>query len=605
MTLRSRAAGYLRDARSGIRRAPVEVLATLCVAIAFSSAVEIGGDSFRAFTEVGVAAFLMLVVAWTGTMLHAMGAWDASRRWSVTVAGVVIGGLYAAFVADFEYDAETWRAVLLCAAGVFWLIALPAFGGPREGRVERMRRIDGRILLRLIGAGLYGAALFAGLALALAAVDSLFELELDGEIYGHVFGWIAFVLVPWIVLGGLADYVRPLEQTNAVAGVAQRIVAYLVPPLLAIYYMILFAYVARIFVTGEVPKNLVSPLVLAAGGLSALSLLLFDPRPGESGLARWLRITPPLFLPIAALGFWALNQRTDQYGLTEFRVIRFAALLTLTLLAFGGVMWLVRRRAFPLHAIPLALGAAAVLGAIGPWSAIALSRRSQESRLLASLAEAGIAPDDAAYVPPPDSARRVVPTDAYIGITNGAQYLVQHFGPEALPPVLRRLAHGDERRWSEYGMLLGLRPDSVPMDMRYGRMGGFMPSNQGFAIGGGTAYRVTWQGGPASDARVGSASSPIDARETIIVNMVDSMRVSFRVSDAVLYADLGPLAERVAENFIGGRGQPGALPAIPIELTDTAGAARGQLILWSFWLEPDSVARNVGTFEGLAVIRAD
>src|SRR5690606_39228449 len=219
----------------------------------------------------------------------------------------------------FEYEAERWRAFLLVAAAVAWLVAVPAFAGERAGAVQRMRRIDGRILLRLIGAQLYGIALFAGLALALRAIDVLFELRLRSEIYGHVWGWISFVLVPWVVLGGLRDYVRSLDQESAVAGVAQRIALFLVPPLLAVYSVILSAYVVRIFITQEIPKNLVSPLVLAAGGIAALGLLLFDPRPAARGVNRWLRIAPALFLPLVPLGMWALVLRTNQYGLTEFR----------------------------------------------------------------------------------------------------------------------------------------------------------------------------------------------------------------------------------------------------------------------------------------------
>lgn len=321
VTLRARAARYLRDAARGVRQAPVEVAATLTVALTFSYAIEAGSDAMQACTETAVACALIAAVAWTGTLLHAMGGWSAMRRWVVTLAGAVVFAVYALLVIDFEFEAERWRAFLLVWAAVAWLIALPAFAGARASAVERMRRVDGRILLRLIGAGLYGVALFAGLALALRAIDVLFELDLRGEIYGHVWGWISFVLVPWVVLGGLRDYVRPIEQESAVAGVAQRIALFLVPPLLAVYYVILYAYVVRIFITQEIPKNLVSPLVLAAGGLAALGLLLFDPRPAARGIGRWLRIAPALFLPLAPLGAWALLQRTGQYGLTEFRLI--------------------------------------------------------------------------------------------------------------------------------------------------------------------------------------------------------------------------------------------------------------------------------------------
>ena len=53
--LRSRAGRYLRDAAAGIRRAPVEVLATLAVAVGFSWAVEAGDAAFQDWAEVAVS----------------------------------------------------------------------------------------------------------------------------------------------------------------------------------------------------------------------------------------------------------------------------------------------------------------------------------------------------------------------------------------------------------------------------------------------------------------------------------------------------------------------------------------------------------------------
>lgn len=589
-TLPARARRYLGDAISGIRRAPVEVLATLGVAVAFSAAVELGDDTFQSFAEIAVACLLLLVVAWTGTLLEAMGAWDARRRWIFTLANGLAIAMYAIAWADFTYAAEAWRAGLLVGAAILWLIALPAFGGPAADRVERMRTLDGRILLRLIGAMLYGAALFAGLALALAAVDSLFELELEEEIYAHVWGWIFFVLVPWIVLGGLADYVRPLGEANAVAGVAQRIVAYLVPPLLAIYFLILYAYVVRIFITGEIPKNLVSPLVLAAGGLGTLGLLLFDPRPGERSLARWLRLAPPLLLPLAPLGAWALLVRVDQYGLTEFRVVRLAGLFALALLAFVATVQLVRRQRFALHVVPLAIAALLLLGAVGRWSAMALSRRSQQTRLEDGLTELGIAPTDTGYRAPPDSTPRIVPHAAYEKIRGSAEYLARHVGPEALPPVLGRAARTVDARWLDFAAQLGLQPDSMPDAERFDMHASLQP-NVGVELAGGTAYRVRWPGGTEAPGE------EID----VVLWLADSMRVTVNVGGRVLYADLRSLASGPATR------RPTAIPAgrALVPLTDSAGTARGQFVVLDLWLRPDSTGLAIGRVDALAVIAPD
>lgn len=603
-TLRARAGRYLQDAARGVRQAPVEVLATLIIALTFSYGIEAGSEAMQAWAETAVTCALIIAVAWTGTLLHAMGAWSSMRRWGVTLAGALVVAAYGLFVADFQYQAEQWRAALLVGAALAWVVAVPAMAGDRSNAVERMRRIDGRILLRVIGAGLYGIALFAGLALALRAIDVLFELSLRGEIYGHVWGWITFVLVPWVVLGGLPDYVRPLEQESAVAGVAQRIALFLVPPLLAVYYVILYAYVVRIFVTQEIPKNLVSPLVLAAGGLAALGLLLFDPRPGARGVRRSLRIAPALFLPLVPLGVWALLQRTGQYGLTEFRLIRLIALFVLALLAIGATVQLVRRRSFTLHAVPLALAVTAVLSAVGPWSVFAFSRRSQQDLLSDALARLEIPANDSTWQSAaPDSAPRVVPGALYEQVRGSAGYLARHFGAGSLPPVLERYARSDDHRWRDYASDLRLQPDATTVPGSVVRFG-TLHTSEAFPLEGGLAWRVGWS--PPYEGGAVRAMPSYEGQEGEAVRIVaeDSVHLRLNAAGRNVRADMSTLIAGLP----GGIGpRPGRDEISPdaaiVPVTGADGERQGQLVVWHIMVNTDSTGTHISRLEGLLVLR--
>ena len=617
--MRRRAGRYLADAMRGIRQAPVEVVATLWAAIAFSVALEMAGDAMRYWMELAVTCVLIVAVAWTGTLLHALGRWDATRRWVFTAAGAAVVGIYGVAVADFEYEGERWRALLLAAAAVLWLFAVPAFAGARENAVERMRRVDGRILLRMIGALLYGLALFAGLALALRAVTVLFELEPHNEIYGHVWGWIFFVLVPWIVLGGLQDYVRPAEATNQVARVAHRIALYLLPLLLTLYGLILYAYVIRIVITGEMPKNLVSPLVLAAGALGALALVVFDPRPGAGPLARWLRVAPVLFLPLAPLGAWALLVRIGQYGWTEFRVARLVVLAAFAGLAVAAAVQLVRRRPFALHVAPTALALVLLVSAIGPWSALAVARESQQELLVDALQRADVAVQDSTFtrVVEPDSAREIE-SATYEQIRGSSQYLARHFGPGVLPPVLQRMARREDSRWLDYAAELGLRPDSQ-RDHHRMALGGTLPLSMPVEVAGGTAYRIEWMAPERAPGRTvpvqppraaavrAPAGGPATGAHITSIALQDSTLLALRVGERVLHAELAPLlgSMRVLQ---GDEMRERAQDQLPLDqavlpVTDTAGVPQGELIVWHLWAETDSAGLHLRRIEGLLVVR--
>jgi hypothetical protein len=640
---------YLVDAARAFERAPVEVVLAVLLAASFSYAVDAGGAAFRTWLEVAVAGVLIGAVAWTGTLLHALGTWNVRTRWAVTVGGAAIVAVYALLVMDFELTAEAWRAAMLVSAALLWIAYAPALAGAgrrslagdssardhaiggasgiatdsldavagrdRDSATDRVRRVDGRFLLRTIGALLYCAALYAGLALALGAVNMLFELGLRGDIYAHVFGWIFIVLAPWIVIGGLPDYVTagaPLAggagRTDAgsgsvpgaapatsVAGVVHRMSAFLVPPLLALYCAILYAYVVRIGVTGEVPKNLLSPMVLASGGLGALALFLFEPRPvpragvGDAdvdgnGLARWLRAAPPLFLPLALLGVWAVGLRVGQYGWTEFRLLRILMLVVLALLAAGGTVQLVRRRRFHLHLVPLVLAAVLLAGAVGPWSVLAVSRRSQQAELATALRLADVEPDSPIAI---DTATaRTIPGDVYTRINDAARYLAGHFGPDALPPVLReRVAAGA----SVYDVA-----SSIGLQRAWPAPGEESSFNGHFADGGAvdvrgmTAHRIMVS---PQRGRASSGAVTVQQDSTVLHLLVDGRRLS---------GDLG----RYTPSLRTPPDRGGMLAAADarIELVDEAGRAAGDLLILHIGLFMENDTLRLRHLDGLLFV---
>lgn len=570
-TLTGRARRYLTDAALAFERAPVEVAVLLFLAATFSWAVETpGGQSFRTWFEVLFAGIIVFTGAWTGTVLFTARRWSAGRRWTVTLAAAVVALLTSRVLPGFEHMAEAWRGLMIAAAGGLWLLAVPAFAPIGGTATDRVRAVDGRIVLRTLGALLYAGALFAGLALALAAVDNLFELDLEGKIYAHVFGWLFVALAPWIVIGGIDDYLRPLEEGSAVAGVVHRMAAYLVPPLLALYCIILYAYAIRIGVTGEVPKNLVSPMVIAAGVLGALALFLFEPRPDRASGYRYLRFAPPLFAPLAALGVTAILMRYGQYGWTEFRLIRLLVLATLGGLTVAGTVQFARGRRYALHAVPLVMAVTLVLGAVGPWSVVATSRRDQQARLDDALREA--AGGEALPLAEP----RSVPAEQYDAIRGAAAYLIVNHGPAALPPSVRQYV---AEPWAVHEMpeRLGLRretPGGAPVPERFVHVrtatGGGVRIDDGLVV-----HRVI----AATEAdETGPRPMVPGGTEGMITGRIAGTVASLQVAGAVLTVDLADVAAAVREDPTG---RIARLPAdrITADVVDATGRVRGRALV--------------------------
>jgi hypothetical protein len=547
MSLRSTARAYLRDAITAFNRAPAEVALAVLGAALLSYALE-SHIQFETWVQMGVAILIAFMAAWTGTLLHAMGKLDDQRRWGLTIFGAVVAAIYALLVRDMQREAEGWRALMLVSGTVLLTLAAPALVRDDSHPSLRLRRINGRIILRTIGIGLYGLALFAGLALALAAIENLFELKLDRQIYGHTFGWIMLVLVPWVVVGGLESYLTPLDEVSDVARVVQRLTAFLVPPLLALYYLILVLYIVRILMTGELPKNLVSPMVLAAGLLTAVATVLFDPQPADARTGqRALRWAPALFIAIAPLGMWALVVRIDQYGWTEFRLLRVLLLALLFVTAVFATVQLVRRRPFSLRVLPLALAIPVLVAAIGPWSVLNIARRDQQGRLAAALREARVDPMQVVR----DTTPRVISRSLWERINNTASYLQSHFGEESLVAVVGE--RPAQRTWAlaEFFNLTAGR-DTVAATMH-----GSLPGNARINFSGGTLYRIQ---GP----------SPA-------INIKGNQLLTVRIGGQTLQVPLDSILNHMPPI---NRREQRYLPQLALPARDTAQQVRGELIIF-------------------------
>ena len=572
MSLKSTARAYLRDAAAAFQNAPVEVGLAVLAAALFSYSLE-ENVRFNIWWHIAIGIFIAFAGAWCATLLRAMNALDDRRRWVLTGVGALGAALYLLLVKTPEVESEGWRALMLFAAVVLLVFAAPAWVRSDASASLRLRRINGRFMLRAMGIGLYGVALFGGLALALTAIQKLFELKLEDEIYGHTFGWIMLVLVPWVIVGGLHSYVRPLDEESDVARVVQRLTSFLVPPLLVLYYAILYVYALRIAITGELPKNLVSPMVLAAGLLTALAIVLFDPSADDTRAGqRALRLAPVFFLPLVPLGVWALAARINEYGWTEFRLLRVVLLVLLFVLAVLATWQLIRRRPFSLRVAPVLLGVPVLLAAIGPWSVLATARRSQQARLAEALRAAQVNP----RVPVGnDTARRPVSRELFERINNIGFYLQGHFGDSAVAEVTGSAPTASP--WAGLAEVLKLTAaldDTLPWVTH----GALQPGTR-VPVAGGVLYRIA---GPSSQVRVDGPNLLISvAGQTLTANL-DSM-----------IQQLPRVQRREQRN----------LPSQSTSVWDQNRNLRGQLVLLEATVQRWADSVRIMTVNGVLILR--
>lgn len=305
------------------------------------------------------------------------------RRWAPAVRVVLWiagAGLLAGFMAAWFRWSEPVAAgrYIQLSTAFHLLVAFAPFVGSRE--IQGFWQYNKTFFLRALTAGLFSAVLYAGLAVALLALDNLFGLNVDDDWYARLFFVLAFVFNTWFFLGGVPADLSGLEREEDYPRGLKVFAQYVLVPLVAVYLVILTAYLVKVLVTQEWPSGWIGWLVssVAAGGI--FSLLLVHPV-AEQTENRWMRTYARGFyvaiFPSIVMLWLAIYQRVEQYGFTEPRYF----LTILSIWLAGIAVYYAATRSRDIRIIPTTLCIGTLLTFAGPWGAYQVSKASQVNRL--------------------------------------------------------------------------------------------------------------------------------------------------------------------------------------------------------------------------------
>lgn len=262
----------------------------------------------------------------------------------------------------------------------------------------RVRQLNGfwnynkGLFIRIVTSGIYSGVLFAGLALALGALDVLFNVKVDYKTYPELWVIIVGVFNTWFFVAGIPDDLSALEEDHEYPKGLKVFAQYILLPLLVLYLVILYSYGTKILLAWDWPKGIVAYMISAIAVLGIFTLLLLHPYGGEQGNA-WIRKVSRgyywLLFPLIGLLFIAIGLRLDDYGIT---VNRYAIVVLGIWLSVVAVYFAVLRGE-NIKLIPVSLALMLALTSFGPWGMFAVGERSQVNRLEQLLTTAGILKD--------------------------------------------------------------------------------------------------------------------------------------------------------------------------------------------------------------------
>lgn len=371
----------LQNAGSVLKRFPFSVLSALS-----ATAIEVYLVGLK---DAATSEFVLLKLA----MLSALGlplfialaiyAERVPRLNNRSIAfqalGVVLLGIYYLTLPE-DVTGQLMHLVRfgILIIGLHFMVAvLPYLTGDKTPEFWQYNK---SLFVHFIISALCSAVMFAGLAIALAAVDYLFGVEVDEIRYLQLLLIMAGAFNTVIFLAGIPKNLDDRIAVGDYPRVLKIFTQYILLPLVVVYFVILISYEAKIITTWNWPKGLVSQLVLWYSVVGILSILLLYPLRDDVNnrwigrFGRWYFLTS---IPLVIMLLLAILRRISDYGFTENRYYVLGMAVALSI----GVIYFIFSKKKDIRIIPLILGCLAVISAYGPWSAFSVSMNSQKVRL--------------------------------------------------------------------------------------------------------------------------------------------------------------------------------------------------------------------------------
>jgi len=338
--------------------------------------------NYRGALQINLSKFLFisnlaLTLLLASDLFAEAKKYNPTRKWILRFLALLICvGLYFTLNPS-QNEADIYRFILLGFA--FHLLASfsPFIGNNNLTGFWHYNKI---LFLRFLTAVLYSVVLYAGLAIALAAIDGLFDVTVNYQIYLKLLALVGICFTTVFFLAGLPDDFDALNSNQTYPKGLKIFTQYVLIPLVTIYLAILLVYEIKIILSWQLPKGLVSTLILGYAVFGILSLLLIYPIKNNDGNG-WMKLFSRFFyvmmLPLVVLLILAIVKRVGSYGITEPRY--YLIILALWLTAITIYFLLSKNKNIKI--IPISLCILAILSIYGPQSAFSVSKISQISRL--------------------------------------------------------------------------------------------------------------------------------------------------------------------------------------------------------------------------------
>ena len=240
-----------------------------------------------------------------------------------------------------EFDLENSELLLFRYALIFHLLVsfLPYLGNKSNVGFWHYNRI---LFTRILLTGIFIAALYLGLAGALGAISTLFDVDFSTDVFFDL--WIILFGPVSVIFfcAGIPQNLKSLEENDKYSNILRVFVQFVLIPLVLIYLVIMYFYFGKITFEMELPKGFLTYFINAMVVIGLLAYLLIYPYQTTSK-SKIIQIYAKHFfkvlIPVVIVQFIGIFRRIGDYGFTEERyLVLLTTVLICTMIVYFAIM---------------------------------------------------------------------------------------------------------------------------------------------------------------------------------------------------------------------------------------------------------------------------
>lgn len=371
--------GLSKDLLQVIKRFHIVLL--YVAGLATMSFLEINQTNFEAEFNVW-GYFILSIIASISVVLYAE---INTQLWRKSIAYTVLFAIFIYSFVSFDYKTE-WETMQFAAILLTLILITFTILFYRKNTDVSFWIFAENITRQIITTIIYSSILFGGLALAIYAIQILFELKMNDKVYANLSTACYLILSPIYFLMNVPPRNKFYEETPKYAKFLRILGLYVLLPLLGIYLVILYLYLFKITISWELPNGWVTTLVsiLALGGY--LAKFLVFPIPNNKLVNFLNKYFSVLLLPLIVLMSVGLARRIADYGISINRLY----VLVFNLWLYAASIYLFLTQSKHLRWLVISFSAVLFLASIGPWSVYAITKNVMEKNITMALTESNL-----------------------------------------------------------------------------------------------------------------------------------------------------------------------------------------------------------------------